>query len=70
MVRKEINMRCKNCKGVLSFVDGICVCNSCGNKYTLNEYFENIDVYICYVESDANGRRTKYSIIAGILKEL
>lgn len=57
-------MKCKNCGGELLFCDGISTCQSCGTIYTLDGIYENIDVYICYEENDANGRRTKDSIIA------
>ena len=57
-------MKCKNCGGNISIVNNLCVCNSCGSKHELNGYFENIDVYFCYVENDNNGRRTKDSMIA------
>ena len=57
-------MNCKYCSGNISIVDGVCVCDSCGSKYELHDFFENIDVYISYVENDENGRRTKDSIIA------
>lgn len=64
MVREEIKMKCKVCNGTLSIVDEICICTSCGNKSSLDDYFENIDVYICYIDNDENGRRTKDSIIS------
>lgn len=57
-------MKCKSCNGILSFIDGVFVCDSCGSKTTLDNFFENIDVYICYIESDIDGRRTKDSIIS------
>lgn len=61
---KENKMKCKICNGTLSIADGICICTSCGNKSSLDDYFENIDVYICYIDNDENGRRTKDSIIS------
>lgn len=61
---KGNKMKCKICNGTLSIVDGICICTSCGNKSSLDDYFENIDVYICYIDNDENGRRTKDSIIS------
>ena len=60
-------MKCKNCGGELIFQNGMGVCESCKNTYRLDYGFENTEVYICYTESDAQGRRTKDSIIAGEL---
>ena len=57
-------MKCKNCGGELIFQNGMGVCESCKNTYRLDYGFENTEVYICYVESDAQGRRSKDSIIA------
>lgn len=57
-------MKCKNCGGELIFQNGTGVCESCKNTYRLDYGFENTEVYICYTESDAQGRRTKDSIIA------
>ena len=57
-------MRCKNCNGSLSFTNGFYVCDSCGATISLDAFYENIDVYICYTENDLNGRRTKDSIIS------
>lgn len=57
-------MQCKKCGGSLIISDGIYMCKSCGTKYSATDYYENIDTYICYIESDHTGRRTKDSIIA------
>uniref|UniRef100_UPI0040272A8B toll/interleukin-1 receptor domain-containing protein n=1 Tax=Eubacterium sp. TaxID=142586 RepID=UPI0040272A8B len=57
-------MKCKNCGGELIFQNGMGLCESCKNTYRLDYGFENTEVYICYTESDAQGRRTKDSIIA------
>lgn len=57
-------MRCKNCGGELIFENGLGVCESCGTKYKLEQAFENVDVCICYIENDTQGRRTKDSVIA------
>lgn len=57
-------MKCKICGGTLIYSDGSYICESCGNKFSVSEYYENIDTYICYVDSDNAGRRTKDSIIA------
>lgn len=57
-------MKCKLCGGELLFQDGVYVCKNCNNTYQLDYGFENIDVYICYTESNAQGGRTKDSAIA------
>jgi len=56
-------MKCKICGGNLLFNNGIYVCKSCGSKQSISDYKE-YDVYISYIESDVQGRRTKDSIIA------
>ena len=57
-------MECKNCGGKILFQNGIGCCQSCGAKIALNSIYEKVDVFICYVECDAFGRRTKDSLIA------
>lgn len=57
-------MKCKQCGGNLIIRDGVYLCESCGAKYSVTDYYEDIDTYICYIESDHAGRRTKDSIIA------
>ena len=57
-------MKCKFCGGELLFKNKIYQCNSCGATIALESVYENIDVYICYEETDNAGRRTKDSIIA------
>lgn len=57
-------MQCKKCGGNLIISDGVYVCESCGTKFSVADYYEDIDTYICYIESDHAGRRTKDSIIA------
>lgn len=57
-------MKCKKCGGNLKISDGVYLCEACGAKYSITDYYEDIDAYICYVESDHAGRRTKDSIIA------
>lgn len=57
-------MKCKHCGSQLLFQNGVCVCKSCNNIYQLDYGFENTDVYICYIESNAQGGRTKDSAIA------
>ena len=64
-------MKCTNCGGELILNNGVGVCSSCGISQTIEHIFENIEVYLCYVENDAQGRRTKDSIIASdIYKKL
>lgn len=57
-------MRCKSCGGELRLANGIAVCQACSTSYTLDRFFEDTDVCICYIENDENGRRTKDSVIA------
>lgn len=57
-------MKCGVCGGELYFDDGIAICQSCKSHHKIDSIFENTEVYICYIESDANGRRTKDSLIA------
>jgi len=57
-------MNCITCGGKLNYVNGIYVCENCGTKQQIETIFENIDVFICYVEADEQGRRTKDSVIA------
>lgn len=57
-------MKCKNCGSSLKYSQGVYTCESCGRQYAATDFYENIDTYICYVENDEHGRRTKDSIIA------
>lgn len=57
-------MNCKKCGGQLSLSNDIYVCENCGAKYSVSDFYEDIDTYLCYVEYDDAGRRTKDSIIA------
>lgn len=57
-------MRCKICGGTLKLINGAYECENCHNRYEKISLYENIEVAICYVESDDFGRRTKDSIIA------
>lgn len=57
-------MKCRNCGGELLLQDGRGICQSCGSVFAIEGIFEDVDVFICYVESDEFGRRTKDSIIA------
>ena len=57
-------MKCKVCGGNLLFENNKGVCESCGAIFAIDSIYENVDVYICYEENDASGRRTKDSIIA------
>lgn len=60
----EIKMICRKCGGNLHYIDGAYVCQSCGINISIADYYEDIDSFICYIESDSTGRRTKDSIIA------
>ena len=57
-------MVCKKCGGELHYIDEAYVCQSCGVNISIADYYEDIDAFICYIESDSTGRRTKDSIIA------
>lgn len=57
-------MKCKICGGDLLLQDNIYVCKSCNAKFSISAVYENTDVFIAYQETDAQGRRTKDSIIA------
>ena len=57
-------MQCKACGGRLSFKNGLYICKSCNTSYSCEQVYENIDVFICYNETDTFGRRTADSIIA------
>ena len=65
MDRKDgIVVFCSNCGGNLIYNEGIYLCENCGNKQKISSFFENTEVFICYVENDFHGRRTKDSAIA------
>lgn len=57
-------MKCKICGSEIAFQNGKCLCKSCGATFALDSIYENVDVCICYQETDAAGRRTKDSIVA------
>lgn len=57
-------MRCKNCGSEVSFENGSAICLVCGSRYEYDKAFENVDVFICYKETDDEGRRTKDSLLA------
>ncbi len=57
-------MKCKSCGGSLVFHNGIYVCENCGLQQSLSVLYENIEVFVCYVENDAYGRRSIDSVIA------
>lgn len=57
-------MKCKNCGGELKYENNTWKCTSCGRQFSVSEYCNEIDVYICYSETDENGRRTNDSVIA------
>ena len=56
-------MKCKNCGGSLAFHNGIYICEKCGLQQAISSY-ENTEIFICYNENDAYGRRSKDSVIA------
>ena len=56
-------MRCKNCGAELTAKNGLYICESCGSTSEISLGYEVSDVYIAYIESDEQGRRTKDSII-------
>lgn len=57
-------MRCKICNGQLYCKDGFYWCENCNRQYNLSSVYENIEVFIAYIENDEPGRRTRDSIIA------
>ncbi|MBO4898103.1 MAG: TIR domain-containing protein [Clostridia bacterium] len=57
-------MNCSICGGRLKRDNDLYVCENCGHKQHLASFFEEAEVFICYVENDEYGRRTKDSIIA------
>lgn len=57
-------MQCRNCGGSLAFHNGIYVCENCGLQQSLSVLYENIEVFVYYIENDAYGRRSKDSVIA------
>lgn len=57
-------MRCKICGGELRYQNGLFICINCDSKFDLTDVYENIDVFIAYIENDDQGRRTRDSIIA------
>ena len=63
-------MKCKICGGSLKYSDRTYICENCGRSFPVSDYYENIETYICYVENDFAGRRTKDSIIAQEIYQL
>lgn len=57
-------MRCKNCGGQLRYQEGFYLCKNCNSRYDLTSVYEDIDVFVAYIENDEQGRRTRDSIIA------
>lgn len=57
-------MNCKNCGGNLTFHNGIYICENCALQQTVSVLFENTEVFLCYLESDEQGRRCRDSVIA------
>lgn len=60
----ELVMNCTVCGGTLKYENGLYRCENCGTEQQIATFFENTEVFICYVESDSQGRRTKDSVIA------
>jgi len=60
-------MNCSVCAGTLKIKNGLYICSNCGNRQQISAFFENTDVFICYIENDEQGRRTKDSVIANDL---
>ena len=57
-------MTCKICGGTLKYENGLYICQNCGSRQQVATYFENVEVFICYIENDTFGRRTKDSVVA------
>lgn len=57
-------IKCKNCGGNLVYSSGKYVCESCSSNFSIENYYEDVDTYICCIENDEAGRRTRDSIIA------
>ena len=55
-------MICKSCGGKIYYENGIYKCDSCGTVSSIETYFEEVEVYIGYVELDENGRRSQSSV--------
>lgn len=45
-------MLCTECGGRINYINGDCVCDSCGRKAELKLPYENLDVFICDSASD------------------
>lgn len=57
-------MKCRICSGDLKFKNNVYVCENCGSRQTIFAFFENTEVYLCYIENDMQGRRSRDSVIA------
>ena len=57
-------MKCKNCGGTLIFHNDFYTCENCGLQQTVSVFFENTEVFECYIETDSQGRRSRDSIVA------
>ena len=57
-------MKCKICGGELKLVQWVYVCESCGSKSEISLDIDSTEVFLMYPESDAQGRRSRESIIA------
>lgn len=57
-------MKCRLCGGTLKYNNGVYICDNCGNKENTENFFEDIQVFMCYTETDENGKRSRDSVIA------
>ena len=57
-------MKCKACGGNLRFYNGNYLCENCGLQQTISAIFENTEIFLCYIENDIQGRRSRDSVIA------
>lgn len=55
-------MRCISCGGSICFENGVYKCTSCNLTIAIENFFENTEVYLCYVENDEQGRRSQSSV--------
>ena len=57
-------MKCQICNGDLKFKNNVYVCENCGLHQTISTFFEKTDVFLCFIENDMQGRRSRDSVIA------
>lgn len=62
--KDEIIMNCPICGGKLQIENDMYICQNCGTKQHIDTFFQDTEVFICYVENDFQGRRTRDSVIA------